>query len=165
MTSPRLFMKFMVSWERGAAPLYKPCVQRSKPSFEWTLEININSINNNIKVVSATIRSKFWVDLQDVPLVNIINTNIFYACDIGQGHLHQHYLHFQRHICPVLFSRGWVALGEGGASFLHQPLPSLLCLQQSTPYPQPPFTFFRRSFSASLYCIGDGGASPARILS
>ena len=59
MTSPRLFMKAMVSWERGAAPLYKPCVQRSKPSFEWTLEININSINNNIKVVSATIRSKF----------------------------------------------------------------------------------------------------------
>ena len=34
MTRPRLFMKTMVSLERGAAPLYKPWVQRSSPSFE-----------------------------------------------------------------------------------------------------------------------------------
>ena len=102
------------------------------------------------KVVGETVQSKFWVDLQDVPLVNIINTNILYAWDIGQGHLHQHYLHFQRHICPVLFSRDWDALGERGGIF---PTPTTTIFALSTTVNSistPSINLFKKKFLGEL---------------
>ena len=134
------------------------------------LEIDNNSININI---NDNIKSCRW----NGPIQVLSGPS---RCSIGQHHQHKHIICVGQWTRPpsstlfalstpylpsVVFSRlGCIRRGGGHLSYTnHYHLCSVYNSQQH--HLQPQFTFLRRSFSASLYCIGDGGASPARILS